>query len=707
MKQQFKHLAGISIAAIIALSGCSSNGGDSNSDTTPAEGSISGSVVAGNVKNATVTIHDICKDNDIIATAKTDANGNFTLDVALESGKVYKLTASGGKYTSEATLAEEENGDLTGLISVDLNSSHVSITPLTTMAVSRLKALASACSDIDTAKVKEAAGLVADTYGLDDATKLLTVKPDLSDPTKLDAFKYGFTVGVLEELAVVLDTKPKDLYRALAADIADGKFDGKEHNTTITLEAGKPLPPTAGVADTVAATFHFIESNTSAIADLDINDTVVKDVAESLVEDVSSAPVTDTSSGFDITNSGAITSVSSKGKQLLFVAGRDNGLMSVDITNPDSNLTKTNLDGLNTQLRDYGLWSIGGVIAVPGTQKALVYAYDSTTVALVDLENEGNESVIATADINISHQQSFSGGNAYISSGLPQPSVNGIWLATADGYKLLDISTMTVTKEVPLAKHQIIAENIGGSTKPDINMLFSPNYGAIDEYGWASGGGLQIVNLDTYQAYAMEDENKSSPTSFYQTIGKYPSMGMADAGSVDSEYKVGIITPEDARTVALIRLDHITLHDNNVSDPIDNTFSIDSNSSVAAVTLSSDYSLEVSGVYTDSSSHMALFMAGYSSDIVVAKLQDPEDANWTGLSQWNYALDQYNYSQDPHAGAVIKSMTNGKPYGYLLDYSGDIIQIDMQAFLDANATEHQIDPSMNLYDAGILKRITE
>lgn len=707
MKHQLKQLAGISFAAALALSGCSSDGGSSNNETPPSEGSLSGSVVAGNVHRATVKIFDICKDGDIIATATTDANGDFTLDVALESGKVYKLTASGGTYTSEATLSTEENGELTGIISVDLNSSHVSITPLTSMAVSRLTALASACTDIDTEKVKEAAGFVADTYGLDDASKLLSVKPDLSDPTNLDAFKYGFTVGVLEELAVVLETEPKELYRALAADIADGKFDGKEHNETILLEADKPLPPTAGVADTVAATFHFIESDTSAIADLDINDTIVKEIAETLVEEISSAPVSDTSSGFDITNSGAITSVSSKGKQLLFVAGRSNGLMSVDITNPDSNLTKTNLTELNKQLRDYGLYSVGGVIAVPGTQKAVVYSYDSTTVALVDLDNEGNESVIATTDINISHQQTFSGGSAYISSGLPQPSVNGIWLATADGYKLLDIATMTVTKEVPLAKHQIIAENIGGSTKPDINMLFSPNYGPADEYGWASGGGLQVVDLNTYQSYAMEDENKSSPTSFYQTIGKYPRMSMADAGSVDSNYKVGIITPEDARTVALIRLDHITLHDNNESDPIDNTFSIDSNNSVAAVTLSNDYSLQISGVYTDSSSHMALFMAGYASDIAVAKLQDPEDENWTGLSQWNYALDQYDYSYDPHAGAVIKSMTNGKTYGYLLDRSGDIIQIDMQAFLDANATDHHIDPSLNLYDAGILKRITE
>ena len=686
-------LISISLATAIALTGCSSKD-DSNTTTTPPEATttetVSGSVVANDVYNATVRIYDICS-NHMLASTTTDDKGAFSFDVDLNSKKIYKIVASGGTYTSEASLQSEDNGDLTGILSLASNGRTVSITALTTMMASRLDVLAGSCSDINSSNVDEAAGYIARAYGLDDPKMLLTLRPALTNTAGDASFKYAFVLGVLEELALHLDTRPKELYRALAEDIADGKFDGKKGVAKVELRPGIALPATAGVADTIAATFKFVESNRSALIALDINSSLLSDLSRSLVEDIASAPVADSSSGTDITNSGAITSVSSKGKQLLFVAGRNNGLIGIDITNPDENLTKIDLTNLNTALSGLGLSNIGGVIAVPGTQRALVYSYGSTTVALVDVSVEGNESIISSSEINISKQQSFSGGSAYISSGLPQVGVNGIWLATADGYKLLDVSTLNIVKEIPLANNQIIAENIGGSINGAMPMLFSPNYGA------GFGGGLQIVDLNKSEAYSMEDNNFSS------YIGVYPSMGSADAGSVDSIYNIGIITPEDASTVALVKLDELTYNDNNTSDNTDNTFTVENNKSVIGVNLAPNSYVTVSGVYTDSSSHLALFMAGYSSDIVVGRLQDPSDENWTGLSEWNYSRGQYSYSRDPHAGAVIKSLSTGKAYGYLLDNSGAVIQVDMQAFLDANATDHHV--NVDLYDINVLKKI--
>lgn len=695
-------MVNISIAGALALTGCTSSSNDSgktannNNGSQPPSGTattIRGSVVAGNVNGATVGLYTVC-GTKAIASTKTDANGDFVFeDVELDEDTVYRVVASGGSYISEASLKPMANGRLKSIL-MPRTSKRVVVTPLTSMLTSRLDAIAGTCRDIEKKKIDEAAGFVADIYGLDDPEKLLTEKPDLTDTADVLKFKYGFILGVLEELALHLDIEPKALYEGLAEDIADGKFDGRRGEDKIELGGGKALPPTAGVADTIAATFKFAKSDESALTDLDIDESLIRKLSETLVEEIASAPVSDSSSGLDITNSGAITSVSSRGKQILFVAARSKGLVGIDITNPEGELTEMNLDSLNAQLADIGLANVGGVIAVPGTEQALVYSYGSTTVALVDVSEEGNERVINHTTLDISSRQRFSGGDAYISSGLPQVSVNGIWLATADGYKLLDVSTLSVTREIPLANNQIIAENIGGTTTTSKPLLFSPNYGTDM---WGGNGGLQIVDLIRNEAYSMDDINYSS------TIGIYPGMGTADAGSVDSGYKVGIITPEDQSTVALVKLDELSFHDNNVSDKTDNTFTLNSETAVVGVNLAPDSSLKISGVYTDSSSHLALFMAGYYGDIAVARLQDPSEENWTGLSEWNYARNQYSYSYDPHAGAVIKSLSTGKTFGYLLDGSGNVIQVDMEAFLDANATNHQV--SVDLYDTGVLKKI--
>lgn len=333
--------------------------------------------------------------------------------------------------------------------------------------------------------------------------------------------------------------------------------------------------------------------------------------------------------------------------------------------------------------------NVGGVIAIPGSTKALLYSYNQTKIALVDL---ASKTIVATNDLNISNSASFSGATAYISGGLPDPSSNGIWLATADGYTLVDGNDLSVKKIIPLAGNQRIAENIGGSTANGLHMLFSPNY-----------DGVQIVDLDKAEAYTLDDNN------FSTYIQPYPSSDELDAGSVDSSYKIGITTLEHTPRVMLIKLDELTYQDNNLTDKTDNTFTVDSNTTILPFNIegsgNSYYSsLNISGVYIDSSTHLALFTDSQTAHLAVAKLQDPSDQNWTGFTQWKYTTNAGYYTAgDPHAGAVIKSLTNDKLYGYVLDYSGSIIQIDMQAFLDANATDHEL--NVDLYSTGILKTI--
>ena len=125
----------------------------------------------------------------------------------------------------------------------------------------------------------------------------------------------------------------------------------------------------------------------------------------------------------------------------------------------------------------------------------------------------------------------------------------------------------------------------------------------------------------------------------------------------------------------------------------------------------------LSGSAVDSESHLALFMAGYSSDIAVGQLIDPATvpagSTWAGLSDWRFVrgLTGYAYARDPHAVAVVKNLSNSKAYGYLLDGSAlKSLQVDLAALLSAPAAgttgdaAHQVatDPTTT----GIVKSIT-
>lgn len=693
-------IASLVLGSALLYSGCSnsadSSGGAPSGGSTGTD-SLKGSVYAAEIDSATVKVYDVCDLTSALASVDTDKAGSFDLKIDFDPKKAYKIVASGGSYISEATLTSKEGGEFSTIVNGDFDLSNIIISPLTTFSVSRLEGVVSnLCSDLSTEEIKKAGDFIATTYGLGKAEDILSKKPIFTKTSDVNASKYAFALGVLEELAKYLEAAPKDLYRSLADDIFDGKFDGKKESGEIILDGTRKLPATAGVPDTIAAAVKYLESNESILAREKIDTSFAKDeLFSAFTGSLSESNASSTSFGLDITNSGAITSVSSAGKQLLFVAARSNGIISMDITNPEGDLTINPMTTLNSELRDanISLSDIGGVIAVPGSTRAVVYSYYSKKVVLVDLDGDG--SIINSADINISGTQSFSGGSAFISSGLPDIARNGIWLATTDGYQLLDLTTLTITKKIPLANGQIIAENIGGSTK--MGLLFSPNYGT------GSNGGLQIVDLKREEAYSMVDANYSD------TIGQLPGMRSADGGSVDSLYGVGIITPEDQSQIAFVNLNdyrtRYAFNDGNLSDATDNNFSYkDINTSFTYLDLAPSIYLQISGVYTDSESHLALFMAGYSSDIAVGRLQDPSDVNWTGMTQWKYARSQYSYSRDPHAGAVIKSLSTGKVYGYLLDNSQNILQVDLEKFLDANTTDgHYINE--DLTDTNVTRKI--
>jgi hypothetical protein len=85
-------------------------------------------------------------------------------------------------------------------------------------------------------------------------------------------------------------------------------------------------------------------------------------------------------------------------------------------------------------------------------------------------------------------------------------------------------------------------------------------------------------------------------------------------------------------------------------------------------------------------------MAGYSTSIVAAQLQDPgrvaAGTSWQGLTDWSsYDLTSssslgYSYATDPHADGVVFSQLKNTAYGYELNGSNHgVVQVDLAGFL--------------------------
>jgi len=664
----------LAMAAIVAIVGCGGGGGDKVDTPTSDEtvkGSVNGKVILGDVSEASLTLYGL--DGEELGTASTGSDGSFKIDTELKAGKtIVRLVAKGGTYKSEADGKEEAAGELCTVFEYDPSSSaDIILSALTTYACEF--AYKSGKSSADTkADIEKAYKELAEIFGFDDDVDFSTLIPELTKAglTSGDAkAKLALIFGMFEKLADRLGMTPKDLYDALSKDFADDGEFGTYY------------------ADFLAALEAYLNADGTDLADKGFKDDAKDSEAITGIRAgiVTKAPA---SSGINVASSGAVTTLSFKGKQYVYIAARSKGLVGYDITDPATPVEQ-NLTTLNATLSTEGMKNIGGVVPVPGKidPTVMVYDYSQKKVFFINVESGA---ILGSTEVDVSTTQGFSGGSAYISSGIPDPIRDGVWLATTDGYWFVDASTYTASATpIALANDQIITENIGADISQ--NLLFSPNYGA------GYGGGLQLVNVDTNKAYSL------AQNTWNTTIGLLPGMASADAGAVDTTYHIGIVAPEDSRDLGFIDLSDETkfsFHDAN------STFSIvgDINSTITSFNVggpAGGYPV-LSNVAVDSTTHLMLLSAGYSTVIGVAKLEEPVAGTpWTPISKrayYNGTYGEYSYARDPHAAGVVNSVNNHKSYGYILSDDGYVLQIDMQAFLDADIT----DAAGETYDSYLL-----
>lgn len=676
----------MAVVALTALylSGCgSSSSNPAGTSLNPAGGAsggvvLSGTATKGPIDGATVTIYAVDPSTGargtVLGSGTTDASGNFKITLGSAPAGPVAVVVTDGSYPSEidsGTTVSDTSPMCAMVADLSTGLSGLSVTPLSDMVCS--VASASAGSGTSTAAaIGSADTFVMGIYGLSSPPE--KALPDFSSSgvgSGTDGGKVALVLAALDKLASdlvkagTLDASTRDdIYAALSADIADGKFDGLSAGTVVPLGSGV-LPFTAGSTDFIGA-LSAVPSSLFGGADLHA---AVAAISPGI------AAVAPASVGISATSSGAMSTLAFGGHQYLYVAARSKGVQKVDVTDPAHPVVLGPPDwqgaGLVSHFPSSG--SVGGAQVITGLTagpQLLVFSYGENHLALVDPDTGA---VTYEGDLSLTNGEVFfSGGSAYIAGAIPVAGA-GAWLATADGYEFLDANASiagaaapVITTTYPVSSLQELAENLGGDISP--GYLLAPNY-----------QGIQVVNVSRSSGIFPAVGSFTLDPTFTSTA----ELLDFDGGAVDSALGVAILTYEDTNDALFVDMNHLT------TDAGVMTFTPAATNGLAHVTFSQNDFPAFSGSAVDPETHQALFMAGYSNDMAVAQVQSPASVaagdSWAGVTDWAYYTlpsSSYAEAQDPHAVAVVN--IGGKSYGYLLNGADNPVgleQIDLSGFL--------------------------
>jgi hypothetical protein len=215
--------------------------------------SLSGTAVQGPMVASKVTAYAVdptsAADLRVLATTMTDASGNFTMEIPPRVWPL-RLVATGGSFVSEEDGSTvHPAGRLVVLLpNATTDIAGISINPLTKLvnglAIGKLRAGHTTFN----AALTGATTTIESYYALStDPARLL---PDYSVMgIGTDAGKLGLILGALvNEDQHLCPNKPGGLVIALAADISNGTFNGKQDGLPVPYCGGK-LPAIAGTSD--------------------------------------------------------------------------------------------------------------------------------------------------------------------------------------------------------------------------------------------------------------------------------------------------------------------------------------------------------------------------------------------------------------------------------------------------------------------------
>ena len=251
---------------------------------------------------------------------------------------------------------------------------------------------------------------------------------------------------------------------------------------------------------------------------------------------------------------------------------------------------------------------VGGVVPIIGTAShgqivAFAYSGGATRKKMASL----NADLMVTGDPTSATDQaaivdiaftptwvstspeSVSGGSGFVLGGISDPGRHGVWLATVDGYQLLDV---TLASPDFTTKYGSFIS--GGTTS---GPYAAENVGGDIPHGYLLGGNydsIQLVDL-VKGPYLMD-----STTLGFMPFGTFPNV---DANSVDDALQVGVETYEDTSTFTFLNMNAATRTDAAAGASF-GTFAIPQTGVTTIDASTSGYRPTFSGSAVDSTTHL-------------------------------------------------------------------------------------------------------
>lgn len=291
--QSRSRLATLTFAASgLLLAACGGSSGGGGAGTPATNGTIAGTVTKGPVANATVTAFAVASGarGAQLATAQTDAQGHFAMQLETYSGPVL-VAMRGGTYTDEATGATMpmETGDtMTSAVPSFAagSSATIQVTPLTSMAQTMAQAMPGGMTETN---MSAANADVGSYFSVDDILHTEPMDPLVagSGAGATQSMKdYGMSIAAMSQYAKTLGmtTSSSGIVTAMMQDASDGTMNGMMGSRTISMGGmggmmgGGSMPAGSGTSDLATAMSQFVGSgmNRSGVSMADMQPLIGK-----------------------------------------------------------------------------------------------------------------------------------------------------------------------------------------------------------------------------------------------------------------------------------------------------------------------------------------------------------------------------------------------------------------------------------------------
>jgi hypothetical protein len=237
-------------------------------------GMMFGAAVKGPVGTATVTAYAIANGmtGAQLGSAPTDASGNFSVPLGTYAGSVM-LRMTGGTYADEATGSTMPmlSGDVmvacVQAVTSGSTTTGVQVTPLTSMAYARAKAMAGGMMDANIATANTAVGTYFSVSDILHAVPMNPMVTGAGATATQDMKNYGMSIAAMSQYAktIGMASSSSGMVTAMMNDASDGVMDGMMGATAISMAGmggmmGGMMQPTAGTSGLSTAMSDFIGS---------------------------------------------------------------------------------------------------------------------------------------------------------------------------------------------------------------------------------------------------------------------------------------------------------------------------------------------------------------------------------------------------------------------------------------------------------------